>query len=248
MNKLQTLYLKFGRFGVVSLLAAGALLLASCATTPKTAAPTQPPAPTPQTTKPATPPPNTELQKAKDLKQEVDQYQLGSLVPDTYKKANDELSAGEQAMGSDNATAKSKLDAAIADYQTVLSSGFPMALKQEQASVAKAKDAADAVKADKAAPDLYKQAQDLEQQAMAKEKANAPTDAYALYKQAAEAYGKSEAAAKQKRAAAEAALKQADEQIGQAKSKVEEIQKNLESSTQSNSTSGSSSSSSGGGQ
>ncbi len=165
------------------------------------------------------------------MKQQIDQYQLGPLVPDAYKQGSEELAAGENAMGTDNATAKTKLDAAIADFQKVIDTGVPIGLKREADRVAQAKSAADAAKADKAAPDLYQQAEQLQQQAEAKQKANSPAEAYALYQQAADTYAKAEAAAKQRRTEAEAALKQADAQLGQAKSQVETIQKNLESST-----------------
>lgn len=228
----------------------GAMLLASCATTPKptaaTTAPATQPAPAAQPTpKSQVPAPTAELQKAKSMKAEIDQYQLGPLVPDAYKLGNEDLTAGEQAIGTDNATAKNKLDAAVAAYQQVFDTGIPIGLKQEAAMVAKARDAADAVKADKAVPDLYQQAVQFQQQAEAKQKANSPAEAYSLYQQAASTFAKAEASAKQKRADAEAALKQAESQIGQAKSQIETTQKNLESSLSSES---SANSGTGGGQ
>lgn len=213
----------------------GALFVVSCATTPKPAATTTAAQPAQTTQNTAL---NAELQKAKSMKQEIDQYQLGSLVPDAYRQGSNALTSGEQVIGSDNATAKSKLDEAVADFQKVLDSGLPLALKQEEQATAKAKSDADAVKAAEAAPDQYKQAEAYEQQAKAKQQAGSLTDAYALWKEAAAAYDKAAEVAKQKRADAQAALQQADQAIGQAKSQVEEIQKNLESSTSQNGTGG----------
>lgn len=215
----------------------GALFVVSCATTPKPAPATTAPAPQPAPTKQVAAP-NSELQKAKSMKQEIDQYQLGSLVPDAYRQGSAALTSGEQAIGSDNATAKKRLDEAIVDFQKVLDTGMPMALKTEEQAAAMAKSDADAVKAADAAPDQYKQAEAYEQQAKAKQQAGSPTDAYALWKEATAAYDKAAAVAKQKRTDAQTALQQADQAVSQAKSQVEEIQKNLESSTSQSGTGG----------
>lgn len=213
--------------------AAGLALLGACATTPKPApaapAPQQQTQPQPQqASAPQAPSPDAELKQAKDLKAEIDQYQLSSQSPDTYKAGVAALSDGTQAMGSDNAAAKTKLDEAIADFQRVLDSGFTVLLQQEQQKVASAKTSAQAAKADKAAPDEFAKAQDLEKQAQQKQAAGANADAYTLLAQAVDQYNQAASVAAKKRDAAQAAVDQADSQIDQTKTKVQSLQQGLQ--------------------
>ncbi|WP_455381380.1 hypothetical protein, partial [Salinispira pacifica] len=143
------------RFLVV---AVGAVILASCASTP---------APAPQTapTAATVPAPDQELQRAKDLKAQVEQYGLDKQVPAAYQRGVAALDAGQGAMGTDNATAKTKLDEAIAAFEEVYNTGFPVLVADREQEVAKAKQEALAAKADKAVPDQFQQAADIEKQA-----------------------------------------------------------------------------------
>lgn len=201
---------------------AGAVILASCASTPK-------PAPQSQSASTQTvAAPDAELQHAKDLKAQDEQYGLDKQVPAAYERGVAALTAGQEAMGTDNATAKTKLDEAVAAFQEVYDTGMPVLVADREQEMAKAKQEALAAKADKAVPDQFQQAQSLEQQATEKKNAKAYTDAYDLLPKARAAYLAAADAAKKKRLVAEQALKNADAQIEQTKSTVGEMQKNLD--------------------
>ncbi len=203
---------------------AGAVVLASCATAPKPAPQTAAPAPQAQATVPADL--TAKLNQAKQMKAEIDQYGLASQVPDAYQQGSAALTAGEQALGTDNATARTKLDESIADFNKVLDAGKAL-LQTRQQQVASAKAAALAAKADRAVPDQYANAQSLEQQAAQKQSAGDYAAAYGLLGQAIDAYNQATSAANEKRAEAAQALKDAGTQIDQTKSKIETLQQGL---------------------
>lgn len=215
------------RNSIFVLAVAGAALLASCATTPKPAATATTPS-APATTAPATVPgPAAQLEQAKNLKAEIDKYNLSNAAPDSYSQGNADLTAGESAYGKDNALATSKLNDAIAAYQKVLSAGFPPLLKEERAKVDQAKGAALAAKADRATPMTYNDAASLEQQAAQKESAGDYAGAYDLLAQALAKYQQALAETQAKRAAAEQALQQAGKQLDQSKASIETMQQGL---------------------
>ncbi len=207
---------------------AGAVILASCATAPKPApASTAPaPAPAPQATAAVPSELTAKLNQAKQMKSEIDQYGLASQAPGAYQQGSAALTAGEQAMGTDNATAGAKLDESIADFKKVIDAGMAL-LKAREQQVATAKSAALAAKADRAVPDQYSKAQSLEQQAAQKQSAGDYAAAYGLLGQAIDAYNQATSMANEQRAEAAQALKDASSQIDQTKSKIETLQQGL---------------------
>ncbi len=219
----------------VPIFLAGAFLavLASCATTPKPATQSTTPAPQAQSAAPpaAAQPssPAAKLKQAQDLKALIDQYNLASQAADTYQAGSAALLAGQQAMGSDNATANAKLDEAIGDFNRVIQSGFPPLIQARQQQVDKAKAAALAVKADTAVPDQYNQAVALEQQAAQKQSSGDYAGAYELLAQALDAYNNAANSATQQRAQALQALSAANAQIDQTTTQAQALQKSLQS-------------------
>jgi hypothetical protein len=148
------------RFGIVALAAMSLALVVSCVSTPP---PEQPQSEAPL---PAPAAPEKELQEARDLRVKVDTFALGDYQPDTYAQANESLAGGETAYGSDNATAKSLLDAAIGLYQKVIDDASPAYYAAAQAPVEAAKAAADELKAAVAVKDEYAAANALYVQAL----------------------------------------------------------------------------------
>jgi len=205
---------------------AGAVILASCATAPKPAPASTAPAPTPQATAAVPAELTAKLNQAKEMKSEIDQYGLASQAPDAYQQGSAALTAGEQALGTDNATAGTKLDESIVDFKKVLDVGMGL-LKQREQQAASAKAAALAAKADRAVPDQYAKAQSLEQQAAQKQSAGDYAAAYGLFGQAIDAYNQATSMANEQRAEAAQALKDAGSQIDQTKSKIETLQQGL---------------------
>ena len=96
----------------------------------------------------AVPAPNDELQKAEGLKQAIDQYGLSGYLPDEYKKADEELLAGKNAMGNDNMRAKAQLDSAAGRYQKVIDTAVEEITKNRKKELQAAKDKADDKKDD----------------------------------------------------------------------------------------------------
>jgi len=213
---------------------AGGILLASCASAPKPMASAPTPTPTPTATTPApaatpqVPAPDTELQQATELKAQIDKYGLGSQLPDAYQQGVDALAAGKSAMGTDNATAKTKLDEAIASFKKVEETGFPKIVQAREAEVSTSRDKALAAKADVASAAVFGQAESSSRQAQAKKSSGDFASAYDLYGQALDQYQRSTDQANQKRIAAEQALKQANDQLDMTKSEVGAIQKDLQ--------------------
>jgi hypothetical protein len=134
-------------------LAAAALLMAmSCKSTP----PVEP-----------VPLPETELAKAKELKAKVDLYKLGPLAQAEYTVAENDMKAGEDAYGKDNAASKASLDKAITGYQAVIAKAGPLYLGTISDRTAAAKKAADDLKASVAVKDDYAKAQAVYDRALA---------------------------------------------------------------------------------
>ena len=137
--------------------AAGALFLViSCASTP----PQQPKPETPQPqavqpVQPAAAAPDAELAQAKGLQQRVDALGLGTYDPDDYAAANKDLQAGQDSYGKDNAASKKSLQAAITEYNAVISKGGPLYLAKLQEQTEASKKAADDLKASVAVKDDY---------------------------------------------------------------------------------------------
>jgi len=206
---------------------AGAVVLASCATAPKPAPASTAPAPAPQAIAAVPSDLTAELNQAKQMKAEIDQYGLGTQVPDAYQQGSAALTAGEQAMGTDNATAKAKLDESIASFKKVIDTGFPALIQAREKQLASAKSAALAAKADRAVPDQFGKAQGLEKQAAEKQSAGDYAGADDLLGQAVDAYNQATSAANEQRAEAAQALKDAGTQIDQTKSKIETLQQGL---------------------
>jgi len=236
------------------LVAVGAGLLASCATTPKPTPATTPTTPPQAATQPAVPAPSAELSRAKELKAQIAKYNLSNDAPDAYKQGDADLSAGQAAYGSDNATAKTKLDSAIASFEKVLSTGFPIALKSEGAKVDAAQKAALAVKADRAAKSTYDDATSLAAQAQQKQASGVNTVAYDLLDQALAKFQQAEQEAAAARASAQQSINQADTALNQSKTTIEGMQQGLTPNAAppgggtGNATSGTTSAASGGGQ
>ena len=228
-----------------SVAVACAVLLASCATTPKTSTATTASAPT--TTKAATtsaPPPaplpaaapkstttipnalSAEIAKAKQMKAEIAQNLPNGQTPAAYTEGSAALAAAENAVGTDNTTAKTQADIATADFQRVIAQGqalYQARMKQD----ARAKATAAAARADRAVPDQWNEAVSLEQQAAAQESADRYLSAYDLLGQAIDAYDGAATTAKELRAAAQQAIAGADNQIGESKSQIAMIQQSL---------------------
>lgn len=173
------------------------------------------------------PAPDAELAKARDLKGEIDKYGLSDQAPDAYQKGTAALSAAEASMGKDNAAAKTQLDEAIADFDQVEKAGFPAVTKERQAKVAGARQDATAIKADVAAAETFKKAEQLEQQANQKAAAGDYASALDLLGQSLDQYQAAVAETKQKRQVAEAALQAANDQLDQTKSQVDTLQQDL---------------------
>jgi len=216
---------------------AAMIILASCASAPKPVA-SSVPSPTPAAQQPAgqapvaaTPAPTAQLKRAQELQAEDQQYGLDKRVPDAYAQGVNALNAGQAAMGSDNATAATKLNEAITDFQTVYDTGFASLAAERQADAVNARKMALAAKADKAVPGQFSKAEALMVHAQQRQSAGSSRDAYDLYTHARDLYLAAAQSADASRAAAEQALAAANRQLDQTKAQVETIQQSLTSST-----------------
>ena len=124
----------------------GALFLViSCASTPPQQP--KPETPQPQAAQPAAAAPDAELAQAKSLQQRVDALGLGTYDPEDYAAANKDFQAGQDAYGKDNTASKKSLQAAISEYNAVISKGGALYLAKLQEQTEASKKAADDLKA-----------------------------------------------------------------------------------------------------
>jgi hypothetical protein len=189
-------------------------LMASCASAP------------PQ--KPAVAAPEAELAKAKDLQKEVDTYSLGDYAPDEYAAAVNDLKAGEDAYGKDNAASKQSLDKAIAGFNTVIDKAGPMYLSKLRDGTAASKKAADDLKSSVAVKDDYAKAQGVYDRALKEDSAKDMANASKDYAQARDMFNAVTEKARAKRDKAEQAIKETDQSQAASEEKATDADKALE--------------------
>ncbi|GAB4368465.1 MAG: hypothetical protein Kow009_05250 [Spirochaetales bacterium] len=181
------------------------LLVGACASAPppkEEAPPPPPPAPAVVTV----PAPDAELKKAESLKETIDQYNLSFALPDEYAKANEELSAGKEAMGKDNAKAKDLLVSAAKRYEQVLEAGLQKTAETRALEMETAQKKADELKARRAAASEYALAEKKKAEAIRLYEEKKYLEAYQASEEAVAAFNRSYEIAKQKRMTAEKKL------------------------------------------
>jgi len=217
-------------------IAAALLLVVSCASTP-----TSKPTPEEQTPQPqaqhaqqqaeqpaAVAAPDAELAQAKGLQQKVDGYGLGSYDPDDYSAANQDLQAGQDSYGKDNAASTTSLQSAITEYNAVLSKGGPQYLAQGKTHTDASKKAADDLKAAVAVMDAYAAADDVYKRALQEMAANDIDNASKDFSQARDMFDAVTTTAQQKKDAAVQALQSAQQDQTASQQKADEAQKALQ--------------------
>jgi hypothetical protein len=189
----------YGSLSVILLLWIGA-----CASPPppKEVAPPPPPAPAVV----AVPAPEAELKNAESLKETIDRYNLSFAKPDEYAKANEELAAGKEAMGKDNAKAKDLLVSAGKRYTVVLEAGLEKTAETRAVEMQTAQKKADEVKAFRAAATEYSLAERKKAEAIRLYGEKKYLEAYQASEEAIAGYNKSYEVAREKRTAAEQKL------------------------------------------
>ncbi|MCX7030284.1 MAG: hypothetical protein NTU62_09210 [Spirochaetes bacterium] len=202
------------RKALLIVLAAAALLMAvSCASTPP---------------EKAVPLPETELAQAKQLKAKADAYNLGPLAQAEYTAAENDLKAGEEAYGKDNAASKASLDRAITGYRAVIAKAGPLYLGTISDRTAAAKKAADDLKASVAVKDDYAKAQVVYDRALAAKTAGDLEAATKDFEEARKMFEAVKVVAQQKRDKALAANTDATQALKDSAAKAAEAQAALE--------------------
>jgi len=212
---------------------AGALfLVVSCASTP----PQKPAEPVPEQPKEqpkeqppaaAVPAPEAELAQAKDLKQKVDAYGLGDYAPDDYAAANQDLQAGEDAYGKDNAASKKSLDSAITEYNAVITKGGAQFLAKAQSAADASKKAADDLKASVAVKDDYAKADEVYNRAIQEKNAQDIENAGKDFASARDQFDAVAKTAQEKKDAAMQAMQSAQEEQSASQQKADDAEKAL---------------------
>jgi hypothetical protein len=154
----------------------------------------------------AVPAPEAELKNAESLKETIDRYNLSFAKPDEYAKANEELAAGKEAMGKDNAKAKDLLVSAGKRYTVVLEAGLEKTAETRAVEMQTAQKKADEVKAFRAAAPEYSLAERKKAEAIRLYGKKKYLEAYQASEEAIAGYNKSYEVAREKRTAAEQKL------------------------------------------
>ena len=210
----------FGSLSVILLLWIGA-----CASPPppKEVAPPPPPAPAVV----AVPAPEAELKNAESLKETIDRYNLSFAKPDEYSKANEELAAGKEAMGKDNAKAKDLLVSAGKRYNIVLEAGLEKTAETRSVEMQTAQKKADEVKAFRAAATEYSLAESKKAEAIRLYGEKKYLEAYRASEEAVAAYNKSYEVAREKRTVAEQKLETASKEEAVTKEELQKVTKEI---------------------
>lgn len=204
----------------------GALFLViSCASTPPQQP--KPETPQPQAAQPAAAAPDTELAQAKSLQQRVDALGLGTYDPEDYAAANKDFQAGQDSYGKDNAASKKSLQAAISEYNAVISKGGPLYLAKLQEQTEASKKAADDLKASVAVKDDYATANGLYKKALQEKDAGDIENASGDFSQARDDFDAVTKVAQQKKDAAVQALQSAQQDKSASEQKAADAQKAL---------------------
>jgi hypothetical protein len=217
------------KLAYLTALVAALALVVSCATTPpKQPEPEQPPQETPkETPKTSTPAPDADLQQAKDLRQKVDAYNLGSLDAEDYDAGVKALQAGQDAYGKDNDAARVSLQASIASFKAVLAKGGALYLGQEQQKTEVSKKAADDLKASVAVKDDYAGAMTVYERALKEKDAQDIDNASQDFGQAQKMFDAVAVTAQKKKTDAESALSDARKGGADAEKKASDAQQAL---------------------
>ncbi len=211
----------------LALMAGTLVLVISCASTPPQKPPEQPPEQPKEQPKAAVPAPDAELAQAKALKQKVDTYGLGDYAPDQYASANQDLQAGEDSYGKDNAASKKSLDSAITGYNAVISSGGPQFLAAAQSKAEASKKAADDLKASVAVKDDYAKADDTLQRAVKEKNDKDIENAGKDFADAKDQFDAVAKTAQEKKDAADKAMQDAEAGQSTSQQKADESEKAL---------------------
>lgn len=201
------------------------LWIGACASPPppKEVAPPPPPAPAVVTV----PAPEAELKNAESLKETIDKYNLSFAKPEEYAKANEELAAGKDAMGKDNAKAKDLLISAGKRYTVVLEAGLEKTAETRSVEMQTAQKKADDVKAYRAAATEYSLAESKKAEAIRLYNEKKYLEAYQASEEAVAAYNKSYEVARQKRTVAEQKLETASKEEATTTEELQKVTKEI---------------------
>jgi hypothetical protein len=152
---------------------------------------------------------------------------LGTYAPDDYASANKDLQAGQDSYGKDNSASRKSLQAAISEYNSVISKGGPLYLANVQAQTEASKKAADDLKASVAVKDDYATANDLYTKALREKDAGDIENASKDFAQARDDFDAVTKAAQHKKDAAVQALQSAQQDNTVSQQKADDAQKTL---------------------
>jgi hypothetical protein len=223
---------------VMAGIAAFALFIASCASTPPQKPAQEPAQPEPaqpeavqpqaaQPEQPAVPAPEAQRTQARALKDKIDGYGLADYDQEDYQAASRDLQAGEDAYGNDNATAKKSLDSAIDGFNAVIAKGGPLLVAAVQDKTETSKQAADALLASVAVKDDYAKANDAYQRGLQEKDSGDLESAGKDFSLAAGLFDAAATAAQQKKDVALHAIGTAQQDLGASEQKAAEAEKSL---------------------
>ena len=172
--------------------------------------------------------PETERNQAIGLRQQIEEYDLGSLVQTEYQSAEAKYLDGDKAYNTDNKTSKEAFDEAVAYYQTVIEKGFPILTdntkKETDASLA----LADELKAGVAVKDDYDKAKEVCGNAVAEQEAGNYEKAIELFEEANSLFQQVYEKAKEKKEKAELAIQEALDSLKASEEKAKEAEQAIE--------------------
>jgi hypothetical protein len=205
-----------------------ALFAVSCSSTPPAADIVPEPEQEPdKAAAPVFPAPEAELQKAEALKKTIDDYDLSFALPDEFRKANEELSAGKDSIGTDNAGAKTLLDSAAGRYTVVFDAAIDQGSKARLLEIQTAKTRADSLKAARAAADSYKTGEEKTDEGKRLLTEGQYVEAWTASGEAIDAFNRSYETARAKRAAAEGEMNKTVSAQTSANARLEEVSKEI---------------------
>ncbi len=172
--------------------------------------------------------PETERNQAIGLQQQIEEYDLGSLVQTEYQAAEARYLDGDKAYNTDNKTSKEAFDEAIAYYQTVIEKGFPILTDNTKKETDASLTLADELKAGVAVKDDYDKAKEVYNNAVTEQEAGNYEKAIELFEEADGLFQQVYEIAKEKKEKAELAIQEALDSLKASEEKAKEAEQAIE--------------------
>lgn len=172
--------------------------------------------------------PETEYNQAKTLRTLISKYSLNNYAETDFDDAETNFTNGESNYEKDNEASKSALYKAIAKYNVVIETGFPLLIEDKKEDVDPVKEDSEKLKAHNASPENYQNALSVYNQALEEKEAGNYEKSVELMEQAKTLFDELYSEVVQKRDRAQAQLDALNQSLENAEQQVTDDMNNTQ--------------------